>query len=448
MRWVDARSLSERDLAVALARPALDDVELEPEVAARTERVFGEPLSPLAFATRVVERVAQEGDRALCDLLARLDGVSLTPDRFFLADEEIATARASVDPDTLAVIRHAAVNITRYHEQQKRPSWFTTGPGGVVLGQRVTPIDRVGAYIPGGRAPLISTALMVIIPAQVAGVPELLVTTPCGPQGQVNPYLVTAMVEAGATRILRLGGAPAVAALALGTETVPQVHKIVGPGNLFVQLAKKVVFGRVGIESLAGPSEILVIADTSADPRWVAADLLSQAEHDVACASILVTPDEGLAEQVRHEVDKQLAELARRDIAAAALARWGRLVISRDLDHAVQVANLVAAEHVQLMVSNPWGLLDGLRHAGAIFLGHASTEPIGDYVAGPSHVLPTNGAARYASPLGVDDFLKRSSVIAYTEAGLAQNGPAAIRLAEIEGLGAHAQAVAKRLPGG
>ncbi len=445
MRWIETVGMSRLELDAALRRPPLEEVAAAPEVLERTASLFGHPVSPLEAVRRIVEDVATRGDEAVIEWVQRLDGARLTPGRLFVAPAEIERARQEVEATALEAIRRAAANIRAFHERERRNSWFLAGPGGSLVGQRIIPLQRAAVYVPGGRAPLASTALMATIPARVAGVGELIVATPCDPAGRVDPYLLVAASEGGADRILRVGGPVAIAALAYGTGTVPRVDKICGPGNLFVQLAKKLVFGRVGIDALNGPSEILVIADGSARPDWVAADLLSQAEHDPEAAAILVTPDAQLARAVVAEVERQLAALPRRETAAASWRRWGAVVVCRDLDEAVAIANRVAPEHVELLVADPWPLLDRIRHAGAVFLGPASTEPIGDYVAGPNHILPTNGAARFWSPLGVDDFVRRSSVIAYTRAGVLSEGPAAIRLAELEGLEGHARAVRARL---
>ncbi|MGI6083743.1 MAG: histidinol dehydrogenase, partial [Limnochordia bacterium] len=375
----------------------------------------------------------------------RIDAVKLQPETLFVSEEEMAKAQREADPAVVADIRAAAEQIAAFHTMQLRNSSFMTGSGGAVLAQRILPIDRVGCYVPGGRAPLVSSALMSVIPARVAGVKEIIATTPPNRQGEVDCHILVALQEAGAHRVLRVGGAQAVAALAYGTDSIPRVDKIVGPGNIFVTLAKRQVFGRVGIDSLAGPSEIMVVADDTAPAELVAADLLSQAEHDPAAAAIFVTPSEKLLQNVLDELERQLVTLTREMTARESLSRWGRAVLCRDLAEACELVNVVAPEHVELLVADPWALLGQVRHAGAVFLGTASAEPIGDYVAGPNHILPTNGTARFASALGVDDFVKRSNVIAYTDAALAQLGPAAVRLANVEGLGAHAAAVRRRL---
>ena len=445
MKVLDTRAMEIAEIHKTLRRPEIDEVTLEPQVAARLHEIFGRPLSAAEAVAEIVQDVATRGDAAVLDYSWRIDAVKLQPETLFVSEEEMAKAQREADPTVVADIRAAAEQITAFHTMQLRNSTFMAGPGGAVLAQRILPIDRVGCYVPGGRAPLVSSALMSVIPARVAGVKEIIAATPPNRQGEVDCHILVALQEAGAHRVLKVGGAQAVAALAFGTEAIPRGDKIVGPGNIFVTLAKRQVFGRVGIDSLAGPSEIMIVADDTAPVELVAADLLSQAEHDPAAAAILVTPSKTLLQNVLDEIERQLATLAREMTARESLARWGRAVLCRDLAEACELVNVVAPEHVELLVADPWALLSQVRHAGAIFLGAASAEPIGDYVAGPNHILPTNGTARFASALGVDDFVKRSNIIAYTEAALAQLGPVAVRLADIEGLGAHAASVRRRL---
>ena len=445
MRRFTTETLEPSQLIKRLKRPPLEDMEADPRVQERTARVFGRPLAPWEAVEEIVAAVARGGDAAVLDLVRRIDGLELTADRLFVSEEEWQAAYEAVPDENLASIRAALAHIEAYHRRQLPRDWFMSGPGGSLLGQRYIPLERVGVYVPGGRAPLASSALMGVVPARVAGVEEIIVATPARPDGSVDPHVLVAAREAGATRVLRVGGAQAVAALAYGTETVPAVDKIVGPGNAFVALAQKRVFGRVGIEALPGPSEVLVIADDSVDPAWVAADLLSQAEHDPDAAAWLLTPSARLAGAVEAEVERQLAALPDPDTARASWERWGAIVVCRDVAEAVALANLIAPEHLELLVAEPFRWLSAIRHAGAVFLGAASTEPMGDYVAGPNHVLPTNGTARFASALGVESFLKRSSVIAYTWDGLREMGPHAVRMARLEGLEAHARAVEMRL---
>lgn len=445
MKRIVTAELNEADLRRALVRPDVDEVHVDPVVRARIEQTFGAPLSPLEVVSRVISDVAAQGDQAVLDYARRIDGVELQADQLFVSDAEMAEAWQAANPEVVAAIRLAAEQIRTFHEAQRRQAFFIQGTGGTILGQRILPLDRVGCYAPGGSAPLVSSALMSVIPAAVAGVGEIIAATPCGRNGKINPHLLVACAVAGAHRVLRIGGAQAIAALAYGTATVPRVDKIVGPGNIFVTLAKKMVFGRVGIDSLAGPSEIMVVADDSADAELVATDLLSQAEHDTAAAAILTTPSARLLEAVLREIEAQLSTLKRESIARKSLEQWGRAVLCRDLAEACALVNLVAPEHVELAVTDPWRWLPLIRHGGAVFLGLSSTEPIGDYVAGPNHILPTNGTARFASPLGVDDFVRRSSVISFTPGGLSELGDAAVNLADVEGLGAHAAAVRRRL---
>ena len=319
------------------------------------------------------------------------------------------------------------------------------GPDGEILGQRVLPLERVACYVPAGRAPLLSSAVMTVVPAKVAGVPEVILATPCRPDGTVDPYLLVAAVEAGADRILKVGGAQAIAALAYGTTWIPKVDKIVGPGNIFVTLAKKAVFGRVGIDALNGPSEVVVVADDSVDPAWVASDLVSQAEHDPEAVALLIATDADVADRVLAEVERQLEKAVRREVVKESLDRWGMAIVCRGLDEAIEWANFIAPEHLELMVRDPWSVLGKVRHAGAVFLGPWSTVPLGDYIAGPNHVLPTNGTARFSSPLGVYDFVRRSSVVALSPGAVAAIGEDGKALAQLEGLPAHADAIDRRL---
>lgn len=432
-------------LRESLKRPSLYEVSVSPRVQAVSDRVFGPGTTPAMAVERIVNDVKSQGDAAVLKYTAEIDGVSLSPEALFVTEAEIEAARKAVDPDVMKAVRLARDRIRRFHERQLENAWFMTEANGTLLGQRLIPLDRVGCYVPGGRFPLVSTALMTVVPAAVAGVGEIVAATPSDRDGRLDPHMILALHEAGAHRILRVGGAQSVAAMAFGTAAVPKVDKIVGPGNLFVQLAKALVFGAVGIDSLAGPSEVLIVADQAANPAWIAADLLSQAEHDTEAAAILITPSPELAEAVRKELERQLATLSTADTARISLERWGRIVTCRDIDEALELANLVAPEHLELMVQDPQSCLGKVRHAGAVFLGPWSTEPIGDYVAGPNHVLPTNGAARFASSLSVEQFFRRSGLIQMSPEGLAEIGPAAVRLARLEGLEAHARAIEKRL---
>lgn len=429
----------------SLRRPSLFDVQVAPHVQAVSDRVFGPGTTPVQAVQRILTDVANEGDAAVLRYTSEIDGVDLSADRMFVSEQEIAQAQTQVDAEVMDAIRLAAARIEDFHKRQLESSWFTTEPNGTLLGQRLVPLERVGCYVPGGRFPLVSTALMSVIPARVAGVAQIIAATPTSRDGELNPHMIVALHEAGAHKILRIGGAQSVAALAYGTDKVPKVDKIVGPGNLFVQLAKGLVFGTVGIDSLAGPSEVLIVADHTANPAWIAADLLSQAEHDTEAAAILLTTCPELAERVQAELTSQLEALPEPGTAKASLERWGRIVTCRDLDEALELANLVAPEHLELVVESPSECLGRIRHAGAVFLGGWSTEPIGDYIAGPNHILPTNGTARFASPLSVDQFFRRSGLIQLSSQGMLEIGPAAVRLARLEGLEAHARAIEQRL---
>lgn len=445
MKRIETSKSNPEELRLALLRPALEETELSPAAARRTAELFGEALTPLEAVRRILADVEAHGDAAVVEYTERIDGVKLDPETLFVDGDEIARAREEIPPENLEAIRTACERIRRFHEAQRERSWFIHGPQGEILGQRIAPLERVACYVPGGRAPLVSTALMSVVPAKVAGVGEVIVATPPGPGGRVNSHILAAAAEAGADRVLRVGGAQAIAALAYGTTWIPKVDKIVGPGNVFVTLAKKLVFGRVGIDALNGPSEIAVVADGSADPRWVAADLLSQAEHDTEAAAMLFTDSPRLADAVLAEVDKQLETLPRREVARESLERWGMVVVCRDLDEAIEWVNAVAPEHVELIVSDPWAWLDRVRFAGAVFLGPWSTEPVGDYVAGPNHILPTNGTARFASPLGVYDFVRRTSVIAFNRQAVEAVAAAGVRFGRLEELEAHARAIEARL---
>ncbi|HBT46563.1 MAG TPA: histidinol dehydrogenase [Peptococcaceae bacterium] len=392
----------------------------------------------------IVEAVRSRGQAAVFAYTQELDRVSLTEETFRVKPEEIEAAYDEAEPLLLAAIRRAASNIVNYHRRQLDNSWLTTDEDGNVLGQLCRPLRRVGVYIPGGTAAYPSSVLMTALPAKVAGVKEVALATPPQPDGSVHPLILVAARECGIEEIYKMGGAQAVAALAYGTELVPRVDKIVGPGNLYVTLAKKEVYGRVDIDMLAGPSEIVVVADATARPDWVAADLLSQAEHDPLAGAVLITPDRDLARAVIVEVERQLTGLPRRVIAAQALENYGAVILVDDMRQALEVANSLAPEHLELYVADPWRWLGMVTNAGAIFLGPYSPEPLGDYLAGPSHVLPTGSTARFYSPLSVDTFLKKSSLIAYSGEGLIKAARDVEKLAEAEGLTAHARAVVLR----
>lgn len=397
-----------------------------------------------AAVKEILEKVREEGDRALFAYTKKFDRAEITEQNVQVTEEEIREAYEAVDPDLVDVIRKSLVNIRSYHEKQKQNSWFTSSEDGTMLGQKVTPLEKVGVYVPGGKAVYPSSVLMNIVPAKVAGVDRIIMTTPPGPDGKVNPSTLVAAKEAGADEIYKAGGAQAVAALAYGTESIPKVDKIVGPGNIFVALAKKAVYGHVSIDSIAGPSEILVLADDSANPRFVAADLLSQAEHDELASAILITTSRELAEKVSSEVDEFVKKLSRKDIIQKSLNQFGYILLAETMDQAVEAANAIASEHMEIVTRNPFEVMMKVRNAGAIFIGEYSSEPLGDYFAGPNHVLPTNGTAKFFSPLSVDDFIKKSSIVYYSRKALKKIHKDVEQFAASEQLTAHANSIAVR----
>jgi len=393
----------------------------------------------------IVDTVRREGDAALRRYTEQFDKIRI--DSLRVGEDELQAAYGLVEEDFLDALRKAAANIRAYHEKQKRNSWVDMQPDGTMTGLMIRPLRRVGVYVPGGTAAYPSSVLMNVIPAQVAGVPEIVMVTPPATAGEagINPYILVAAAEAGVKEMYRIGGAQAVAALAYGTESIRPVDKIVGPGNIYVALAKRYVYGAVDIDSIAGPTEIVVLADDTADPSYIAADLLSQAEHDVMASAILVTVSETLARAVADEVRRQLADLPRKDIAERSVLQRGAILIARDLEEGVAVVNRIAPEHLEIIVASPLEAAARIENAGAIFLGPYSSEPVGDYFAGPNHILPTNGTARFSSPLGVDDFLKKTSLISYSKNALLENGRMIMTLARREGLEAHARAIEIRL---
>lgn len=397
---------------------------------------------------RIIADVRNEGDAAVLRYTRQHDGVEL--ERLRVDEAELKAAYDKVDAAFLAALREAAANIRDFHTRQKRQSWVDLRPDGTMVGMNIRPLKRVGIYVPGGSAAYPSSVLMNAIPAQVAGVPEIVMVTPPATGGKegIAPHILVAAAEAGVKEIYRIGGAQAVAALAYGTESIRPVDKIVGPGNIYVALAKRYVYGAVDIDSIAGPSEIAVLADDTADPRHVAADMLSQAEHDVMASAVLVTTSRGLAEATAGELAAQLADLPRREIAERSLANYGAILIAGSLDEAIDTVNRIAPEHLEIITDAPLEVAGRIENAGAIFLGPWSTEPVGDYYAGPNHILPTNGTARFASPLSVDDFIKKSSLIYYSQSALAASGRSIVTLARSEGLEAHARAVEIRLADG
>lgn len=397
-----------------------------------------------AGVARILEDVRNKGDEALFAYTETFDHASINEQNIQVTEEEIREAYELAGEELVSIIRKALANIQSYHEKQRQYSWFDSKPDGTILGQKVTALQRVGVYVPGGKAAYPSSVLMNIVPAKVAGVEEIVMVTPPGRDGKVNPNTLVAAHEAGADVIYKVGGAQAVGALAYGTSCIPKVDKIVGPGNIYVALAKKAVYGHVSIDAIAGPSEILVIADESANPRYVAADLLSQAEHDELASAILVTTSEELAEAVSKEVDRFLQELSRSEIIRKSLDNYGYILVAESMEDAIDIANEIASEHLEIQTRNPYDVMTRIRNAGAIFIGEYASEPLGDYFAGPNHVLPTNGTARFFSPLSVDDFIKKSSIISYSREALERIHTDIEAFAQAEQLTAHANSIKVR----
>ena len=394
-----------------------------------------------ASVKEILDKVKEEKDAAVFAYTAKFDGAELTADTIEVTDAEIEEAYAQVDDTLLTVIRKAKDNIESYHAKQRQNSWFDSKPDGTILGQKITPLHRVGVYVPGGKAVYPSSVLMNVMPAKVAGVDEIIMVTPPGKNGKVSPNTLVAAKEAGVDKIYKVGGAQAIAALAYGTESIPKVDKIVGPGNIYVALAKKAVYGHVSIDSIAGPSEILVVADETANPRYVAADLLSQAEHDELASAILVTTSEKLAHEVSNQVDGFLKELSRVEIISKSLDNYGYILLADTMEDVIDVANEIASEHLEIQTKNPFEVMTKIRNAGAIFIGEYASEPLGDYFAGPNHILPTNGTAKFFSPLSVDDFIKKSSIISYSREALQKVHKDIESFAKAEQLTAHANSI-------
>lgn len=392
----------------------------------------------------IIDDIKGRRDEAVFEYTKKFDGYDLNADNIIVTEDEIKAAYEEIDAGLVEIIRKALVNIRNYHAKQKRNSWFDATPDGTILGQKITPLARVGVYVPGGKAAYPSSVLMNVVPAKVAGVDEIIMCTPPGKDGKIYCGTLVAAKEAGVDVIYKVGGAQAIAAMAYGTESIPKVDKIVGPGNIYVALAKKAVYGQVGIDSIAGPSEIMVLADESANPRFVAADLLSQAEHDELASAILVTTSRELAEKVSEETEGFLRELSRRQIIEKSLENYGYILLAKDMDEAVAVVNEIASEHLELVTKDPFQTMTKIRNAGAIFLGEYSSEPLGDYFAGPNHVLPTNGTAKFFSPLEVDDFIKKSSIISYSREALGAIHTDIEKFAQAEGLTAHANSIKVR----
>lgn len=432
MKIVNSSKIGRNAVETLLTKKSFDEVELSPKIRAANQKIFGKDLSAVEIVRKIVSDVRKFGDKAVIDYTKLIDGVEI--DNFAVELGEI-----DINPEILASIKVAAENIRRFHAEQLPKSWITYRGENSLLGQAVIPLDRVGVYVPGGTAAYPSSVLMNIIPAKVAGVREIIMCTP-----NANKIVLAAAKIAGVDKIFKIGGAQAIAAMAFGTEQIPRVNKIVGPGNIFVTLAKKEVYGHCDIDMLAGPSEILIIADENANPVYAAADLLSQAEHDPLACSILITTSQNFAQNVAAQVDIQLKNLPRREIAEAAINRNGLIVVAENLDEAIDFANFSAPEHLELLIQEPFALLPKIKNAGAIFLGAYSPEPLGDYLAGPNHVLPTGGTAKFYSVLNVETFLKRTSLISYTKNDLLNASEDIIRLANSEGLIAHANAISIR----
>lgn len=411
------------------------------ELLKRSPHQYGEYEKTVA---EIVTDVRNGKDQALFDYTQRFDGCRLTADTVRVERAEIEAAYEQVDEELIRVMKLAKENIRTYHEKQLRTSWFDAKEDGTILGQKITPLDKVGVYVPGGKAFYPSSVLMNVIPAKVAGVRQIVMVTPPAADGSVNAATLVAADIAGVSDIYKAGGAQAVAALAFGTESIPKVDKIIGPGNIFVALAKKAVYGHVSIDSIAGPSEILVLADETANPRYVAADLLSQAEHDELASAILITTSKTLADQVSKQVDAFVEELSRKEIMQKSLDQYGYILIAQSMEEAIECANEIASEHLEILTGDPFAVMTKIRNAGAIFLGEYSSEPLGDYFAGPNHVLPTNGTAKFFSPLGVDDFIKRTSIISYSKEALQKVHQDIELFAAQEGLTAHANSIKVR----
>lgn len=397
-----------------------------------------------AAVSEILSNIKEKGDEALFAYTKEFDKTEINAGNIRVTEEEIKEAYEKVEPALVEVIRKALVNIRKYHEKQLQNSWFTSKEDGTMLGQKITALNRVGVYVPGGKAVYPSSVLMNIVPAKVAGVSRIIMTTPPGKDGKVNPSTLVAAKEAGADEIYKAGGAQAIGALAYGTESIPKVDKIVGPGNIFVALAKKAVYGYVSIDSVAGPSEILVLADETANSRFVAADLLSQAEHDELASAILITTSRELADKVEEEVNGFLKVLSRKEIISKSLENFGYILIAENMEEAIEAANAIASEHMEIVTANPFEVMMKVRNAGAIFIGEYSSEPLGDYFAGPNHVLPTNGTAKFFSPLSVDDFVKKSSIVYYSREALKEIHKDIIQFASSEQLTAHANSIAVR----
>ena len=440
MQIVNVKDTGLVNVEKMLKKPAFDQVELNPKIREANKQLFGRDMTAAEIVDMIVNEVRADGDRAVIKYTKLIDRTEFTAKDFLVTEDEYEAAYKAANPDIVESLKRAAANVRQYHQEQKPNSWMTYRGQGSLLGQSVIPLDRVGIYVPGGTAAYPSSVIMNAVPAAVAGVGEIIMMVP-PKEGKINPYVLVAAKEAGVSKIFKIGGAQAIAAMAFGTETIPRVDKITGPGNIFVTLAKKAVYGHCDIDMLAGPSEILIVADETADPAYTAADMLSQAEHDMLASSIVITDSRTLAEKVSAEAEKQLQQLPRQEIARASLDKNGLIIVAEDIMQAIELANVSAPEHMEILTREPFQLLPYVRHAGAVFLGAYSPEPLGDYFAGPNHVLPTGGTARYYSVLNVETFMKRTSLISYTQPELNRVSDDIIRLAEAEGLQAHANAI-------
>ncbi|MDL2280374.1 histidinol dehydrogenase [Selenomonadales bacterium OttesenSCG-928-I06] len=441
MQIFNSNELDKNELKKILQKPMLDEVTLGEGAKNKIKETFGKEMTAQEVVKEIILNIKQKGDEAVFYYTKIIDNTELNKDTLVVSEAEINAAFSRVSPDLLDAVKTAIANVEKFHVEQLPKSWFTEREFGSLLGQKYTPVDRVGIYVPGGTAVYPSSVIMNAVPARVAGVKEIIMVSPPAKDGTLNDLVLVAAKLAGVTKIFKVGGAQAIAALAFGTETIPKADKITGPGNIFVTLAKKEVYGYADIDMLAGPSEILIIADETADPSYVAADMLSQVEHDVLASSILVTTSSDLAKEVTVEIEKQLAKLPRQEIAKTALDKNSLIIIAKNLEEAAEFSNEAAPEHLEILTAEPFALLPFIKHAGAIFLGKYSPEPLGDYIAGPNHVLPTGGSARFYSVLNVETFMKKSSIISYTEKALSNVSDKIINLALAEGLDAHANAV-------
>ena len=443
VKIINSTDISYDEIKQLLTKKSFDEVELSSKIREANKKIFGADLTAVEIVRKIVNEIRYNGNAAVIKYTKMIDGVDLNPNELLVTQAEFDEAEKLVDSKIVESLKRAAENIKKFHQEQLPKSWITYRNHGSILGQTIVPLECVGIYVPGGTAAYPSSVLMNAIPAKVAGVGEIIMAVP-PKNGGINPYVLIAAKLAGVDKIYKIGGAQAIAAMAFGTETIPRVNKITGPGNIFVTLAKKEVYGHCDIDMLAGPSEILIIADETANPNYTAADMLSQAEHDPLACSIVITTETHLADKVAVEVSRQLEKLLRREIASASIERNGLIIVAKNIDEAVDFANISAPEHLELLVKEPFNVLPKIKNAGAVFLGHYSPEPLGDYFAGPNHVLPTGGTAKFYSVLNVETFLRRMSLISYTQSALAEAAEDIRRLANAEGLDAHANAISVR----